>query len=187
MRVVLLAFVVACVEPPAPEITHLDRCSGTIVETPIVESVHVPYGSPVEWPENPPTSGTHWDVWAGWDRSYVDLPRGLWLHDAEHGGVVLASRCAECEPFDQLIELARAQPIDAHCAPPLNHRLIVTSDPLLPDGVEIAAIAWGVSYTASCLDGDALTSFVSTYYGRAAENTCADGIAQNGLPFEPSL
>jgi hypothetical protein len=177
-----IALVVACTDAPDAEVAYVDRCDGAITTTPIVDSVHVPFGVPIEWPTNPPTSGTHWNVWAAWDRSYVDLPRGLWLHDAEHGGVVLAARCHDCEPFAQLIELARARPLDEHCAPPLRHRLIVTSDPLLP--VEVAAIAWGVAYTATCFDPDTLAQFIADHYGRASENTCADGVPLDGVPFD---
>ena len=175
--------ITGCVDPPSATIQYLERCDAMITATPIVDSVHVPYGAPVEWPTNPPTSGTHWSVWAQWDRAYVELPRGLWLHGAEHGGVVLSSRCSDCDDASALVELAAARPIDPHCAPPLRHRLIVTSDALLPDGIAVGAVAWGVAYTASCLDPEALVGFLDDHYGRAGENTCADGIELEGADF----
>lgn len=181
VKLLLSLALAGCIDAPEPTTTRLEHCDGAIVETPIVDSIHVPFGAPVEWPINPPTSGTHWEVWAQWDRAYVDLPRGLWLHDAEHGGIVLASRCSDCSEFDALLALAAARADDPHCAPPLRHRMIVTSDPLLPDAV--AAIAWGVSYTASCIDPDALTAFTDAHYGRAGENTCADGVELDGIAF----
>src|SRR5262249_20184470 len=84
----------ACVDPPRPasDEHRLGSC-GTVRTFPIVDSPHVAPGTAIAWATNPPTSGPHYPVWAAWDRIYTDLERGFWLHNAEHGAIVLVYRC----------------------------------------------------------------------------------------------
>ena len=112
--------------------------------------------------------------------------RGFWLHDAEHGAIVLAYRCdAGCDTeIAQLEDVVRGFPVDDQCEAPVRHRAVVVNDPLLPDGVPFAAIAWGVTYTASCVDPDALVAFHRDYYARAPEDTCAPGAGLGGTLIE---
>jgi len=155
---------------------------GVVRHDPIVDSPHLPIGSVIAWASNPPTSGPHYPVWAGWDRTYTDLERAYWLHNAEHGGVVLAHNCDGCDA--PLAATVLGLPTDPHCDAPLWTRSIVVADPLLPDDTTIAAIAWGVAYTATCVDPDALASFIADNYGRATENTCADGLPRDGAMIQ---
>jgi hypothetical protein len=176
----------ACVDPPAPATTqHALGSCGTVESFPIVDSPHVVQGTAVPWNSNPPTSGPHYFVWAGWDRIYSDLERGYWLHNAEHGGVVLLYRCdTGCpETVTALAGVVRAMPVDPHCDAPLWTRSLVVSDPLLPDDRTVAAVAWGTHYLATCVDGDALASFIADNYGRSTENTCGEGIPGAGVPI----
>jgi len=187
MRAVFSITLVACAEPATSSTTaNHDACGGVVVEQPILDSPHVPVGSPIVWPSNPPTSGPHWPVWAGWDRDYAVIPRGYWLHNAEHGGVVFAYRCdAGCpDVADQLDTVVRGLPDDPHCDPPLRSRALIVRDSLLPDDRTVVAVAWGVYYTATCVDADALAGFAAANGGRATENTCADGGFTDGTPLE---
>lgn len=175
--------IAACVSPPSPNVEQRgDACGGTVAEVPIVDSPHVPSGTKIVWTSNPPTSGPHDSLWAKWDRSYAALAREHWLHDAEHGGVVFLYRCdVACPEIEAaLIEVVRGLPDDPHCAMPVHHRALITADPLLPEDGMVAAVAWGVAYTASCVDADSLHAFYLERVGRAGENTCADGISAFG-------
>ena len=58
--------------------------------------------------------------------------------------------------------------------------MIVGADPLLPDGVQVAAVAWNAFYTASCLDPYVAT-FVRERYRRGPEDICADGLPFGGV------
>ena len=67
---------------------------------PQVESVadegatHEAYNTPVHYAHNPPASGNHWPSpapWGYWPRNYI--PREWWVHNLEHGGVVLLYNC----------------------------------------------------------------------------------------------
>jgi len=182
MRACLL-LLAACAARPVDEFAPqpLGTC-GVVTHYPIVDSPHMPIGSVIEWESNPPTSGPHYPIWAAWDRAYAEIERAYWLHNAEHGGVVLAYSCDGCSP--PLEAIVRGLPADPHCEAPLWTRSIVVADPLLPDDTTIAAVAWGVAYTATSIDPDALGEFIADNYGRATENTCADGLPRDGNPIE---
>ncbi len=85
----------------------------------------------------------------------------------------------------QLTDAVRAFPDDDLCEAPIRNRALVVYDPLLPEGVEFAAVAWGVTYTASCVDPMAIETFRRDFYARAPENTCAPGAALGGTAIDP--
>jgi hypothetical protein len=173
----------ACVEPPGPVRRAAGDCGGVITDVPIESSPHVDEG-PFDWSTNPPATGAHFPVWAQWERRYAELDRGYWLHNAEHGGVVLLHRCADCAAdVAALVDVIRRAPADPHCTPPIRTRTLIAADPLLPDGADFAAVAWGVTYTAACVD-QTVDDFVREHAGRAGENTCADGLPFTGEPLE---
>lgn len=182
----LLAVLAAACAPAAePAVTAFGSC-GTLLEAPFQVSGHVEPGTPLDYATNPPTSGTHFAVWAAWGRHHDDEPldRGYWLHNLEHGGVAFLYHCPEgcADEIAALEELVRGLPADPHCAPPLRTRTLLTADPLLPDGVRFAAVAWGFAYTASCLDLASLRAFYDEHVGMAAENFCAEGLELGGTP-----
>ena len=37
----------------------------------------------------------HYPVWRAYDRTYAALDRGYYLHDAEHGAIVLLYNCPD--------------------------------------------------------------------------------------------
>jgi hypothetical protein len=171
-----LALLACTTEPPAP--TPLGVCNAIVDEAPLEPGIHHEPGTPLTWSTNPPVTGDHYVIWARWGRTYVDPPleRGYWLHNTEHGGVAFLFNCPEGCPDDvaRLEALAASLPVDPRCVEPIRNRTLVTADPLLPPGVRIAAVAWGVSYTASCFDESTLRAFVDEHYGQAPENICAD-------------
>jgi hypothetical protein len=189
MRAALVAEIsilaAGCVEPVGPERLELDSpCGAAITQVPIEYSPHLAPGTPIEWTTNPPASGPHYPVWARWEHHYPDLPRAYWLHNAEHGGIVLAYRRPDAASVAaELIATVAALPDDPHCAAPIRTRTLVVADPALPEDVEVAAVAWGTTYTAACVD-DTLATFAREHTGRAGENTCADGLDLGGAPLD---
>jgi hypothetical protein len=187
----LAATLAACVEPPEPEREELaGPCAAAVTEVPIEDSPHVSREVEIEWTSNPPTSGPHFATWAQWEKSYADLHRGFYLHNAEHGGVVFLHRCTDCpDTVAQLAQVIAALPDDPTC-PPLDEehpelyartRTLVVADPLLRAETPIAAIAWGTMYTASCVDDVTLSAFARDHAGRSSENTCAQGEPHDGV------
>lgn len=165
--------------------TPLGTC-GEVERYPLLASPHQDPVEPDAWNSNPPTSGPHSPAWAAWDQYYAELARDHWVHNLEHGGVVIGYRCdADCPAtVAELRAIVAALPPDDRCSAPLTHRALLVADPLLPDGVAVAASAWGVAYRGTCVDADALRDFYLANLGRASEDTCANGLPFTGVPLE---
>lgn len=184
--IVGLSIIAGCVEPPRSASSPVGLC-GERIEVPIEDGIHVEPPADIEWSSNPPVTGTHYPVWAAYEQLYDTplLDRGYWLHSVEHGGIALLYNCPQgcADEVARLVAIVRAQPRDPHCAPPLRTRILIAADPLLPEETRFAAVAWGSGYRASCMDEAALATFVAEHYGRAGENTCADGLPFMGTPL----
>ena len=145
--------------------------------TPIA-SPHVADCSWVDYPTNPPSSGPHYPIWSAFRVYDAPLPRGYWVHDLEHGGVVVTYHCpAGC---DAEVAAARAwfaqTPDDPICPDTgtVRARVTLTPDPHLD--VRWAASAWGVTLRADCFDAATFTAFYLAHRGQAPEQVCAEGI-----------
>jgi len=184
MRALPLVVLAACSGPADDTQPPPNMCNAKVVaETPASPN-HVPVGTQIEWSNNPPTSGMHYPYWGAWNRQYTMLERGYYVHDLEHGGVVLLYRCdAGCpDVVAQLVQVAQALANDSACGP-LRHRVVLTGDPLLPAEVQVAAVTWGHAYTAECFD-PYIATFAQDHYGQGAEDTCADGVNIGGTPLD---
>jgi hypothetical protein len=164
----------------------VSECDGILHSIPGESGVHMPAGTAIEWSTNPPATGPHFPSWAGWDRHYENLERGYWVHNAEHGGVILLYNCPDgcADVVDELLAVARNAAIDDTCTAPITKRVIVAADPLLPEGTQVAAVAWNTYYTASCFDPYVAT-FMRSRYRHGPEDTCANGIPFGGVPISP--
>lgn len=160
---------------------QVGACDGVVFDVADEGGAHVPIATPIEWSSNPPATGTHYPIWAGWDRHYPALDRGYYVHNAEHGGVVLLYNCpAGCpDVVASLLDVVRNATPDPSCTNSVKHRIIVAGDLLLPPEVQVAAVAWDTVYTASCFD-PYLTTFLRARYRHGPEDTCADGDPMNG-------
>lgn len=101
---------------------------------------------------NPPVGGDHCPTPLAC-RVYSTLqPRCQWVHNLEHGHLVLAYNCPNGCPdvVQQLTDIWNAQPVDATG----GRRALVTPDPLLPH--RVAAIVWGYSWVGDVVDKDAI-------------------------------
>lgn len=150
-------------------------CNAVTAELPEAGFAHVAVGTPLTYSSNPPASGDHFPAWARWGAHDTVIERGFWLHNLEHGGVVLLHRCEGACPevSGALAEVAMARPQDPLCPSPLRSRLLVTPDPLLD--VPVAAAAWRRIYRADCVDRPSLEAFIDASYGKGREAICADG------------
>lgn len=186
---ILLATLAACASDPdvpvGPQPTG-DSCNGMTLVVPSEAGVHVAAGTDIQWSTNPPVTGMHYPIWGAYDRTYTQLPRGNWLHDAEHGAVVLLYNCPDGCPdvVAQLEAVVRDLDVDPGCTAPVRNRALVTGDPLLPAGVQVAAVAWDNSYTATCFD-PYIERFAHNHYGLGPEDLCNDGADYGGTFIDP--
>ncbi|MDP9000303.1 MAG: DUF3105 domain-containing protein [Myxococcota bacterium] len=185
MAFALIPSVISC-STSDPRSLHefhpIASCSVTIDELPILPAIHVPISTDIQWNSNPPSSGGHYPVWAAYQEYSSPVPRGYYVHNLEHGAVVLLYNCggANCPDIVAALQTAAgAIPSDPLCASAgegVRVRAVITPDPLLD--VPVAATAWGWTYKAQCADLPTLKQFAMDHYGHGPETTCG-----NGLPY----
>ena len=153
-------------------------------------AIHVPLGSSVPYRHNPPASGNHWPFPAPWGIYQGVVPREWWVHNLEHGGIVLLYNCPypagkapdggvtwgdmgmpvpnDCAAeIAQLAQLYSQHPMDNFWDQYFEVRMVVTADPLLPK--RFAAIAWDWVWMADSLDLPAVKCFIGARYGQGPE------------------
>lgn len=147
---------------------------------------HVPECSPVEYETLPPSSGDHYGIWAAFKVYSTPVPEGYWVHDLEHGAVVLSYNCpdgcdADVAAATQMLNELPADPLCLSSGEGVRRRSVMTPDPKLD--VEFAASAWGFTLRADCFDPDVFRSFAVRHYAAGPEDLCADGIdLATGVP-----
>ena len=160
---------------PAP--LRPDASCPVVIDTPeALAGTHVPEGSPLTYNSNPPASGPHYPMWAQFQEYATPVPRGYWLHSAEHGAIVLLYKCegAACGPILEGLRKVQADlATDPMCDSQTRVRVIITADPDLD--VPVAAVGWGWTYKADCLDLPTLAQFAKDRYAQGPENICAPG------------
>ncbi|WP_437737050.1 DUF3105 domain-containing protein [Sorangium sp. So ce1335] len=168
--------------PDAPPLPGETECK-VVIQTgiPVPSALHVPACTPVQYATNPPSGGDHWSSWAAYKRYEAEVPRELYVHNLEHGAIVLAYRCpaSGCAEVTAMLDKVRTEAAsDPRCltlpgGP--EARLVMTPDSALD--TPIAAAAWGATYTATCLDKASLSRFVADSYARGPEDTCSGAAA----------
>jgi uncharacterized protein DUF3105 len=132
---------------------------------------HVAEGSSVVYQANPPASGPHYPVWARYREHAQAVPRPYWVHNLEHGAIVLLYRPdAPSAAVAELRQALSALPEDPACG---HRRALMTPDPLLPQPV--AAVAAFHVLAADRLDPSWVRAFSDSYRGRGPEVVCTDG------------
>jgi hypothetical protein len=148
--------------------------------------IHVPVCSALDYPDQPPAGGNHYEVWAAYQSYSFAVPRGFWVHDLEHGGIVYSYNCADGCPAEvaAVQALIDALPVEEECAAEEAHRVVLTPDPLLD--VRWGVSAWGHTLRADCVDEDRFRQFYMNHFGRGPElGVCANGSDFGGtLPCE---
>jgi hypothetical protein len=124
--------------------------------------VHVDQDSEIAWTNNPPHSGDHYPTWETWGEHDTPVPRGNWVHNMEHGGIVLLYNCPDgcAAELDILREVIDARP---------DKRVLMTQDDLL-DGPRFAATSWTWVHEFDAPVLDELLCFVDQHYNHAPEN-----------------
>ncbi|BES97742.1 Protein of unknown function (DUF3105) [Nesidiocoris tenuis] len=118
----------------------------------------------LSYPFRIPTFGPHRPVWAKWGE-YDYLPPQRWVHNLEHGGIVmLYNPCAHRFLVQQLREVVR------NCL----YKHIITPYHLDEDR-PLAVLAWGYSLTMAEPDRTAVVDFIQSRANRGPEMIDSDG------------
>lgn len=161
----------APLHPPA-------SCPVTIDTPELLAGIHVPEGTAITYSSNPPSSGQHYPQWANFQEFSVTFDDGYLVHSLEHGAVALLYKCEATAPgcaqtIDSLRKIRDSLATDPSCDPSIRVRVIIAPFPRLD--VPVAAVAWGITYKADCVDVPTLTQFAKDNYAMSPENICAPG------------
>lgn len=119
----------------------------------------------------PPSSGPHCPSWGDY-KTYTaaaPLPACNFVHNLEHGAVALLYNCPDddCpEIVSALQQVIDDSPPDPDCGQLGVDRYVLT--PYEDMDAKVAAAAWGYTWTAECLDEDAIDSlkaFIEAVWG----------------------
>lgn len=126
----------------------------------ITSRAHVP--EPVVYSDVPPAGGDHSACWAPFGVHRTEVLDERWVHNLEHGGVVVLYDCPGgcADDVAALEALAPTRPF-----------LLVTPYAALP--TRFAVVAWGVRLLTDTLDPAAFARFYEVHAGDAPEHTSA--------------
>ncbi len=142
-------------------------CGAGVDSPPFEGATHVTEPTPVVYKANPPASGNHWPMWQEPWGAYPDgLPRERWVHNLEHGGIVLLYNCPSgCDPLvQQLTALRNSLQPDRFSVV----RVLIVPDALMPR--KVAAVAWNWRWQGDAYDDAALRCFIAARYDRGPES-----------------
>ena len=132
---------------------------------------HVAEGSAINYRNNPPASGPHYPVWLRWAEYSQVIPRGYWVHNLEHGGIIVLYRPdAPAEVIRQITDAYRAIPDDPLCG---HKRAALVPDPQLPRLTAVVAADYALP--GDTVDAAAVRAFAVARRGHGPEQLCDQG------------
>lgn len=131
--------------------------------------VHVQAGTELNHADYPPASGTHYFQTTGWQFYDDPVAPGLWIHNLEHGGIVLLYKCpgagAECDALkSQLRGLRSSFPPSSQSR---SVKLVIAPDSAIK--TPVVALAWTRRLELPAFDERQLLAFYQAHLDRAPE------------------
>ena len=128
---------------------------------------HVGEGEPIEYAESPPTSGRHYTRTARYGVSETAIAPGNWVHNLEHGAIVLLFRCdLDCPSIAESIRTSVAPLIPASAFG--SQKFLAT--PYADMESAFAVVAWGWILELDRLDAAEIVGFYRRHVDRGPEN-----------------
>ena len=127
---------------------------------------HVDTGSPLSFATYPPASGAHYENTARWDFYDSEVSPGFWVHNLEHGGVVLLYKCpSSCaELKSQLKGLTSSLRRSKYG----YVKLVVAPDNNIQG--QVVALAWDRREVLESFDANTLQRFYEAYVDHGPED-----------------
>ena len=154
---------------PSPGATEAAASSGAAQEIAIPDegNAHVLEGAPIEYQHYPPASGPHYPTWLLYGMyEREDIPEGYWVHDLEHGAIVILYKCDQ--PCPDLVESLK----DLIPSLPLtqwdNRKVVIV--PYNKMDTLLMAVSWNVQMPLERFDAQALIDFYVRHVDRGPEN-----------------
>jgi hypothetical protein len=149
-------------------------CHAVAEGHPIEGANHLPVCDPTPYQTNPPSSGNHYGVWANYTTYTTTFRPGFFVHDLEHGAVVITYNCPGGCPDEVAAVQAFIDSLPADCGSNPPRRVVLLPYPDLD--VRWAASAWGFTLKAACFDRAAFGQFYADHYNHGPEDICSNGV-----------
>jgi hypothetical protein len=124
-------------------------------EVPSEGALHVEQGTLIDYENYPPSSGPHYPAPYNWGVYTDEVPEGNFVHNLEHGGIVILYKCDEpCPDLERsLVDLYQTVPPSRFG----NVKLLTSPYSKLQNA--ITALAWGWVLEMDEFDRDRLLRF----------------------------
>jgi len=128
---------------------------------------HIPDTQQPQYAHYPPASGPHYDAPANWGTYDQPLPEGRWVHNLEHGGIVILFKCpSNCPDLVQQLK-------DFYAAAPQSKawkevKLVVTPYDHMEH--QLAVVAWDWIDEMDSFDSARLLKFYNAHLDRGPED-----------------
>jgi hypothetical protein len=142
-----------------------DACGGACLEESAPEEGHTHTTDDVTYSSYPPMSGNHDPCWTTWGVHTDAVRTENWVHNLEHGGVVVV--------YDPTLAEADVTALTTWATGLPEGRVVLTPATQSFDGV-VAAVAWEHRIILGCVDVDTLDTFFWANIGNAREDTTSN-------------
>ncbi len=170
LRIIGIAVVVvAVVSGMIFVIVSASRAAAALPGTPVPDEGrnHIPDTQQPQYAHYPPASGPHYDTPANWGTYDQALPEGRWVHNLEHGGIVILYKCpAGCPDLvKQLKDFYASAPKSAKWN---EVKLVVT--PYDHMDHQVAIVAWDWIDEMDTFDSARLLRFYKAHVDQGPED-----------------
>lgn len=125
----------------------------------------------IEYDTDIPLYGTHRPLWPVYGE-YKFLPKQRWLHNMEHGAVVMLYH-----PCANPLEVKKLKTLVTGCL----RRHVITPYNLLPEDRPLTLVTWGCQLAMSYVNPSAVRKFIRQHALRGPEQISTDGDFMEGL------
>ena len=167
---VLILLIPGCPVPPAGDCPAAGPVElGVEIAIPNEGANHSPQGTQLTYAANPPASGPHWPSPALRGFYEAPLDEEFWVHNLEHGYIVVLFDCnGPCDPalLDQLRALPGILPDSQTFG---YEKVVITPYDCLPSPALLTLVAWDVQLHLDHYDEAVILDFYNRYLDHGPE------------------
>ena len=141
--------------------TPCDACDGACIEENVQYELRYHTWDPIDYADRPPAGGPHNYCWTDWTVHDEVVLDDNWVHNLEHGGVVLLYNCPDGCPEDVAAM--------ATLATSLGDYVVMTEDPEMDS--RFAMTAWFYRLKTDCFDEARAAQFYADHVSQGPEAT----------------